>query len=338
MSRYFIDFSQHNAWMKCPWYWYEQYIAQVKKSYPTVQRDDALALGLLVHAGLETLKTHGTPSIPEAAIIEATPTPECLGSARMLVNGYQQAYPAETFTKYYCEEPLRFPLLPEMDGLAKIDSYFRVDEPTRIADGLEGEFWLQPGWWIHEYKTKDGSAKIGNWVAQWRVNMQASFQVMALQAHLQEPVQGILINVLEKPKAYIPKRTCKGCKEPHELRNWVPTGEGYSCPGCGNVQKLDISDKSTTPRVARYYRHMVTRSEMDLAYAHRDIIGVAMEMLKLHQPEAKLDTNPNLTRTTRNCVDSIWGQCVYFDPHTANRVATGWPDFISVDALGYINK
>lgn len=333
----FIDFSQHWAYQKCPWYWREIYVDQIRKYWPEKQKEDALTLGTLVHAGLEHLRTKGTVDITEAVIVKARPTPECLATARSLVSGYHQTFPNEEHTKYYCEEPLRFPLHYAMDGLAKIDSYFHVDEPTRVTGGLEGaDLWLTPGWWIHEYKTKDVSRNLAWWMLDWSVNMQASYQIMALQEKIQEPVQGILVNVLEKPKPYIPKRTCKGCKDSYELRDWVPTGEGFSCPGCANVQKLDTSDKSRVPRQARFFRFLVQRDEKQLTMALQDMKIVAGEMLHQLMPLDERDM-PELARTTKACVDGVYGPCEFHEPHCiAGQRAEGYNGFVKVEAFGYI--
>lgn len=328
-----IDYSQFKEWQFCPWKWYEKYVLQNRKAPKPGQQDNALTLGTLVHAGLEQLRKTGKPSIIQEVIEKADPKPECLTQATGLLLGYIKAYPKEDFTHYYCEEPLRFGLTSSVEGLAKVDCYFELTEPATINSGLGDSFVLNPGVWVHEYKTKDSGRNTANWIEAWKVNMQASFQILALQERLGKPVQGLLVNVLEKAKPYQPKRTCKGCGVANELRDWQAQADGrYTCPSCAFQQVLDTSNKSRTERNNNYFRIMVQRNADELAQAKQEMIDTANEMDAMRQGKPTL----GLVRATERCVHEFYGPCDYYAPHVGMEWATGKPGFVQVEALGYL--
>lgn len=310
---------------------------QYRKAPKDGQQSDVRTIGSLTHSGLENFRRTGSPTIPDSAVAEFGPSPEALAEATQLVQGYVATYPNEHFTKYYCEEPLRFPLHERVDGLAKIDSYFNIAESVSLETGLGDQFTLDPGWWIHEYKTKDASKDIGKYLGSWRMNMQACFQMLALQQVTGEMPRGVLVNVLEKAPKYSPKRTCKACRTQIELRDWQPTGDGYRCPDCGNVQDIDTSDKSKVARVPKFYRIMVQRSLDELERAKVDMLHVANRILEMDRSYAATG-DPAYLRRTAACVDQIWGNCDYYAPHSALRSAAGWDGFVSVDALHYVTR
>ena len=332
MSNPFIDYSQYKEFSFCEWKWYEKYIAQQRRAPKPGQQDDVLTLGSLTHAGLQYLREQGRAEVPAAAIIEHSPTPECLAWATQLVQGYAQTYPVEPFTAQRCEHAIRFPLIEGMDGLAKIDRYFHIDKELQLESGLGDSFVLSPGTYVHEYKTKAASRAVGDYIDAWKVNMQAAFQMLALQSYTGERPQGLLVNVLEKPQEYKPKHTCKACKVLSERREWLATGDGYACPSCGNQQKLDFSHSPKVARVAKYYRLRVTRSDAELEAALSDIKVAAKRMLEIRATQ-------EVTRATERCVDQItMRKCDYFEPHTAERSAEGWQGFVHVEALKYVGE
>jgi hypothetical protein len=331
MSKPYIDYSQYDTFWECEYKWYERYISQIHKRTEG-QRDDALTLGSLFHSGLESLRSTGVPTIGERPITEFNPTRECYSTAQALLLGYCKAYPKEDFTTYYLEQPVRFPISEEYDGLAKIDSYFHIDEITPLADGLGGEFSLTPGWWIKEYKTKDASRNVGNYVESWRANMQASFQMLALQHKICEPIQGIIVDVAEKPARYIPKRTCKGCKIAQDLQDWLPTGTGYACPTCGNVQDLDTSDKSKVKREPKYYRINVTKTKDQLDIALREMEVTAQRM------QAIRNGDEVAIMASKRCVHDWFGPCEYWPFHANSQNAQENSKFVKVEALRYVGE
>lgn len=331
VSKAFIDFSQYYAFEKCEAFWAEIYLHQMRKASPPGQRSDPMTLGTLVHAGLQALRESGTLDIPAHAIASANASPECLGVARALLSGYVRRYPQEEFKDFACEEPLRFPLDAPLDGLAKVDYYFEVREPTTLSSGLGDSFVLDPGWWVKEYKTKDSTRDRGRYAEGWRVGMQASFQMLALRERLGEAPRGVLIDVLEKPRVYEPVRTCKTCKTKSEYRDWEPTGDGFACPGCRVIQAL-APPQETAPRVPDYYRIMVSRGVEALAWSKEQIEARAKRMYEIGIGQAQA------LHATERCVDGIFGRCEYFEPHTAMRPATGASGFVSVDGLAYVKE
>jgi PD-(D/E)XK nuclease superfamily len=320
-----IDHSAHEAWQFCPASWYEKYINNRRKKWPKAQRDDALALGSLVHAGLEVWQLTQTVEIPTKSIDENTPTKDCLDLALELVYGYAKMFPQEYWPLIHCEKPLTFPLATELMGLAKIDSYFYVPEETDIDSGIPGQrITLTPGWWIHEYKTKSPKISVGIYLQSWQVGLQASYQTMALTHALKQNVnydvpvdapmhvQGVLVNVLEKPERRVPKRLCKQCKDYHEFYLWLPTGTGmYACPICGNRQKLEPVKQGDPVKPPNYYRVLVTRDQAQLDADREMIIQVGQRMIWMEQHG--IHSEP---WTKKNCVDTWWKrECDYFSPH-----------------------
>lgn len=334
MSKPYLDYSSWKEFKFCELAWYEKYRLQTRKAV-SGQQYDVLTLGSLVHAGLQAHRETNASSIPAEAIDEFNPTPECLAWAQELLLGWLRNYSGENFTRYFCEEPLKFPLVEGMDGLAKLDSYFILDQPQTIASGLGDTFTLEPGIWIHEYKTKAASKDIGKYLASWRMNMQANFQMLALRALLSKPVTGMLVNVLEKPADYQPRRTCKACKTVNELRNWEATGAGYACPACSNVQELDTSDKSKVKRIPKYYRIMVTRTLQQLSVAEQEIAQIAEDILAIDAGKRQPGRN------TEECAETRWYRaCDYFEPHSAGQSALDYNSqaFVKVDSLRYVTK
>lgn len=310
-----IDFSSYDAYHhRCHAYWYEKYINKKEPKWPKAQRDDALALGSLVHEGLRIWQQAHILQIPNEIVDEVCPTKECFDLATELVYGYTRRYPAENWPLILCEEPLTFDLgCDKLLGLAKIDAYFYVSEPTEVDTGIDGStLLLSTGWWIHEYKTKNPFDPIGLYMQGWDMNMQASFQALALQNKINGPIQGVLVNVLEKPKRNIPKRKCLNCQEYYEFRQWMPNGKGeYNCPICGKTQKLTPLKENPASTPPNYYRFPVTRTEMELARDKQFIIQTGYEMLEMEQQG--IYSKP---WQTKNCVDQKWKQvCPYFSAH-----------------------
>lgn len=203
-------------------------------------------------------------------------------------------------------------------GLAKIDSYFYVPEPTQIDVGVGGlTYLLNPGWWIHEYKTKSPYTSMGLYMQSWETNLQASYQLLALQGKIGEPVAGILVNVLEKPRRHIPKRKCRSCEETYEFATWVPTGTGeYACPVCGQLQVLTPLKKDVPTIPPAYYRIIVTRTQEELARDKMDIIRVGQRMIAMEAGGLASEV-----WNKKSCVDMSkkWDSiCPFFTAHRNN--------------------
>lgn len=351
-----IDYSQYSKFNFCPWAWYENYVNQ--RSKPRIgQRRDPLCLGSLVHNGLDNFAKTGKPTIDEATVLENSPTPETYQLAILLVQGYLKRYPAEQWPVERAEQPLRFPLwnpdysVPKenvLEGLAKLDGYFYVPEDTTIESGLEGyTLTLTRGWWAKEYKTKAASRDRAEWIKEWQTKRQADFQMLALQEYLRTAVtkegdplqqemninvQGVLVCVLEKPHEYIPKRKCAGCKNSYELMAFIPKAEGFMCPVCGVVQKLNPYVPKV-PKEPDYFRITVTRSAEQLEIAKREILHVAEEM-EMMRSGGMSTALPNRDA----CVNNVHHrECEYHAPHTYGG-STGDPGmgYVTIEATKYM--
>jgi len=336
----FIDYSQYYAWLKCPGFWYEQSVSHRKPKPREGQRDDALAIGSLVHSGLETWQLTHRVEIPQTTIEEIGPTPEALNMCNALVYGYSQAYPEEPWPLVRCEEPLRFPLQDgqdALDGLAKLDMYFYVETLTQVESGIPGQtLTLSPGFWIQEYKTKDPGIDLGMWMRKWESNMQASFQILAL-SHLlpRHTIQGVLVNILEKPKIYEPKRKCKQCVAQYAFDLWIPTGEGtYSCPVCGNVQKVAKLKTDPVEQASAYYRMVVQRSPNRLKRDREHILKVAQSMAYMRQ-----EGLVSVPWQTEACIDPRMNrQCPYFNNHIPDGAMPTLEDPSMVEIEDYVKE
>jgi hypothetical protein len=332
----FIDYSQYLKFVRCPWLWYETYVNELAPRRKDRPRDDNMAIGSLVHAGLENWTRNQLPNVSQATVDEINPTPDTLALAAGMVIEYARRYPAEQWEMVFCEEPLKFPLLGRapLTGLAKVDKYFYVPEQTAVETGIEGEaLSLAPGWWIHEYKTKSAAISRANYAMAWESNMQADFQMLALQAKLGEPPAGMIVQVLEKPRTYVPKRKCKGCQETVELASWLPTGDGqHACPLCGNRQTLKPYEPKAEPMPA-FYRLGVIRSQERLSRALGEITSVAWQMAHLAAQGLSMYRRPP---NREACVHPQYGPCAYFRNHTYDLPTTEDASMEHRDATRYV--
>lgn len=347
----YIDYTQYKDFWKCPWYWYDKHVAGYRKKFAG-QRSDALAFGALVHSGLEQWAKIKQPIITQSVIDEVTPTPECLTAAQELVNGYVMHYPSEEWEIHYQEEPVLFPIRassdawagvtapPQAHGLAKIDAFFYNPTQCTVESGLpDYTLDLEPGWWIREYKTKDASRNRANWMLNWRTNMQASFQMLALTALLKReetlvkaPVRGVLVCVLEKPKLYIPERKCKNpeCGRMAELAAYIPIGDGKSsCPYCGFAQVLKPYEPKTKVHGA-YFRMKVLRTPEELSRDFEEISDTfaGMQELRTYGPQA---IPPN----KEACVHEWFGACEFFGNHVEGEPLDTITTLEAYDPKGY---
>lgn len=323
----YIDYTQYKAFTgKCEWYWYERFVKGYQKKY-TGQRSDGMAFGSLVHGGVENWTTHRLPEIPQTVVDEINPTPECYTQAAGMVLDYTRSYPNEEWEIFKTEQPLLFRLdatnvesnevlYDKICGLAKVDAYFFNPEPREVETGIPGyTITLEPGWWIREYKTKAASKNRANWMKQWQVNMQASFQILALRAYLNSvnsvmPIGGILVQVLERDTPYVPKRKCGGCAEMLPLSAYLAAGAGeYACPLCGKAQKL----KPYEPKLkntSAFYRVKVSRTAEELERDHLIISDVAFLM-----EEIRVNGKDVISPRLESCVDPWYGACEFFNVH-----------------------
>src|SRR5260370_1433725 len=135
---------------------------------------------------------------------------------------------------------------------------------------------------------------------EWTTKMQADFQMLALQAqplviNPGERVNGLLVNVIEKPREYVPRRKCQACGEYWNYSAWQPAGAALevlggggkmACPGCGNCQKLKPVE-SEKFQEASYFRMVVERTPEQLATSKDQITAVAEQMKEMEEERPK---------------------------------------------------
>jgi len=337
----FLDYSQYYLWHRCPAFWYEKTINRREPRLPETQRSDALCVGSLVHSGLEVWQKTHQVSIPQGTLDEMNPTPETFNLCMSMIYGYAKTYPEERWPLIRTEEPLRFPLLEDLDGLAKLDEYFYVEELTSIPAGVFGqEITLTPGWWIQEYKTKDPGIDLGMWMRRWEANMQASFQLLALEHHLKTTTafdrqgpEGILLTILEKPKLYEPKRKCKSCLKQYPFDLWLPSGEGlYGCPVCGNMQKVAKLKENPVTSEPAFYRMLVQRSDERLQRDLKQLRGIGTSMFWMQENGLE-----GAAWNTEACIDPKMNrQCPYFNNHIPQAAASTLIDPSMISVKDYV--
>lgn len=312
----YIDYSQMRNWEFCPAYWYEQSVSKRRKRWDKAQRDDALAVGSMVHEGLRNWQLTHTISIPPSIVESIQPTKECLDMCLEIVQGYAFTYPREEWELIFCETPLTFQINPTLgvEGLAKLDQYFYVPTHSTLPTGVDGEtITLSKGWWIQEYKTKGSDIPRDLWAKGWETNLQASFQLLALQSLLKEKVEGILVNVLEKPKFHIPQRKCKKCLKQYEFGSWIPKLGGYLCPVCSNFQTLTPLKENPTRTPPAYWRMIVERTPSKLERDLSKIHTCASRMERMRKDGLEGGEIHSFSR----CVEPSYHRvCQYFSNHT----------------------
>lgn len=349
-----IDYTQYRCWMECPWKWWEKYGRGLRKVWPpTTQRKDAMALGQLTHAGLEVLYREGRVEIPPRVVEEVGPTPELVGMARRLVEGYAKVFMQgeEEWVEQGLEEPLRFQVGEgggeEMMGLAKVDRWFEIHKEIAVRSGLEGfEGWLEEGVWGMEFKTRASERGRAAYAKGWEVNMQGTFQILALREMMRgmgrdpNAVQGVLVRVIEKPDEYVPKRKCKGCGKVLEMGTylWVE-GEGlWACPLCGEKQMLTKAKEKVEKEVMGW-QIPVTRGERELEQGMREIRWVADMMMRMR--EMCGDGRPewsSIVPNRENCI-GMWGrECEYYEPHLRGLDVREEEGYVKVESLRYMEK
>lgn len=348
-----IDYSQLSKFGFCPWAWYETYVKGMSPRY-VGQRSDALALGSLVHNGLDNFSKTGRPYIDDATLAEVTPTLECKQLAELMVAGYLRKYPSERWEVEHTEQAVEFNIgmgFPGVTpgcwtGVAKLDGYFYVPEDTTIESGLPDQrLTLGRGWWSREYKTKSHGIPRGTWIKEWAAKRQADFQLLALQNLLNTGVntdgvplreemnivpRGVLVSVLEKPRDYTPMRKCKGCGGSYELASFLVGADGHHCPMCNHTQVLKPYTP-TVPAAPEYFRMIVTRTPEQLERARREIAAVAEAM-----DEYRSGVLEDLTPTRDNCISNRWHrECEFAEQHIAG-VDVAEPRFVKIDPYKYI--
>lgn len=309
----YLDYSAKKTFEFCPWAWFEKYVNHRQARRGEGQRSDALTLGSLVHDGLYHWYRHHDLAIDSSVVDKLNPTPECLAEAYKLLDAYVRHYPSDPWTPMLFETPLSFSLFNWCKIVAKIDGVIEIGGQMQIPGGLNEEgIELEPGIYALEHKTKSADIDRGMYMKSWQTNLQADFQMLVLQNNAPiGPIRGVIVNVLEKPRPYVPKRVCKNCKTLLEMATYVATANGHMCPLCGYEQELSVGKG---PRVERNYdcwRFLVTRTTPRLEQAKSEISQVAWQM------KGMIDVDRRTVSPNRDncCIPRLRKTCEYFTPH-----------------------
>lgn len=334
-----IDNTQYTSFTRCPMYWLEKYVNKVHQ--PVVgERDDALAIGVATHAALEEGYRNGNFTVPHSVLEEMPLTQEARLEVRSMVEAYRVAYPGGPveFPWSGLEDPLDW-TIGDITITAKLDGFFIIDQDTTVAGGESGYIQLAPGIYGFETKTKMPGIDRGLYMREWQANLQGSFQLLTLRELAREkypdlPVRGIMLNVLERPKVYTPRKTCNGCKELLPVYTYTINGEYYICNRCQHNNKFkaaQIPEPRVDPPVL--WRFLVERSDTRLNNDLYDIMTVATHMQTCM-------SNPEHAHANRNeCVNAYKRKtCEYFEPHNAFEPVTAerWPNFVKFNPTAYL--
>lgn len=331
MTKINIDNTQYKAYTKCPLYWKEKYLNKVHKPVEG-PRNDALAIGVHFHSALENVYSGKGFKSSEEVYAEYPLTPEAELEVMSMVEAYRVMYPGGPveFNWIGLEDVLKKPsAFTGITFLAKLDGYFEVTELTKAQDGLGGEIVLTPGIYGFETKTKLPRLDRGLYMKEWQADMQASFQIMTLEHTLGKSVNGILVNVIERPNVYQPRKTCNGCKELLPTYMYKIENSVYRCIRCGHGNQFKAS-QIPEPRVDPpvVWRFVVERSKERLTRDRYDINTVA-----------QLIQNKWFYANRQECVKTYQRKtCEYFEPHNAivPVEALGWPGFVEFNPTQYL--
>lgn len=319
-----IDYTQYACWSKCPWLWIERYVRNLRRRRSgDYANDDTRTIGTLVHAGIEAWHRTKQIGIPESVVIEANPTADALRLCEYIVQQWVRTYEGDNWTVEALEEPLEKRLSADVVIMAKVDSVLRVHEQTALTDGWRHEkIVLEPGVWAQEYKTKDSKIDRNRWMARWQFDMQAVFQTIVGRERWPGEFRGVMVNVIEKPSQYVPRRKCKGCSTLYEYGSYLPAGDGeYNCPMCGLKQKLTALKDKPEFVGAEFYRFVQQPSERQIEQAQNEINKTALLMSSLKTGIVG-SGNPlyelmiHMTMPNRlSCYDTIYGPCEFGQWH-----------------------
>lgn len=329
-----IDNTQYTAYMKCPAYWFEKYVRNYQKPVEG-PRSDALAIGVHFHSALENIYS-GLGIRPSPEVIEEYPlTKEAELEVATMIAHYKAYYPKGPleFPWVGLEDTIMTPPIAKFWGefriAAKLDGYFEVPEEKEFNfnDGLGHRVTIPPGIWGFETKTKGPKLDRGLYMKEWQAAMQASFQLIALKEQLpidkQRLVRGILVNVIERPVVYEPRKSCESCKQLQFIYTYQVKDTQHICSLCGHANTFKSIPR---PRVDPpfFWRFIVERSDQRLRIDRDSINKVALNMMYLTEQSEKLaemgEPTINLAEKNRsNCVSTFMkSTCEFFEPHNAH--------------------
>lgn len=320
-----LDNSQYSAWWKCPTYWFTVYIAGVQKAWEG-QRNDPLCIGSLFHNGMENWYGNKKIKLDQDVLDDNTPDKESYDLVMNLLTNYVTKYPYEPWEIESIEQAYRIPLISDWEAVAKVDKVAIVSKPTEIESGIDGQpIIVPPGRYALEHKTKSGWGSRAMYINGWRRRKQVDFQQLCAG------VNGVIINIAEKPAVRQPTRKCQGCKNTFEFRAWLPIKDRrYQCSSCGHEQELKpVEIKQKDPE---FFRIFQARRPDQLEASLEEFKDVATQMDDIINGLATPKVNP------LSCIDERWNrQCDYLLDCEAFTDPLQRPGFVKIsDPLHYI--
>ena len=323
-----LDNSQHYTWFKCPVLWYTTVIAGIQRKR-VGQRNDPLCIGSLYHNGMENWYRDRKIGVDQSCIDENTPDKDTLDLVYNLLTFYAQKFPSDPWETESIEGVYQIPLIDGWNALAKIDKVAVVTTPTTIDTGVDGTtIEIPAGRYSLEHKTRGTGLSRASYIRSWRRRKQVDFQMLCGK------VDGVIVNVAEKPSARQPTRKCQGCKSTFEFREWLPIKDNtYSCHSCGHEQELKpLTKEQLAPKEPEFFRIYQTRTKEQLEQSFKEFQLIATRM------QAAIDDPSTLESNTLNCIDERWGyDCDFLQDCEELSDPLERPEFIQIEnPLAYI--
>lgn len=241
-----------------------------------------LRFGHLIHGALEA---HHTGVDPFAHINQRALNPTDQALALAMMRGYVARYPSESFEAVAVEQEFRIEIRnPDTNAASRsFEGAGKIDAIIRKPDGL----------WLMEHKTT-GRIDSGYLERLW-IDFQIAWYCIAIEEVYQEPVVGILYNVLEKT-AYSAASQEQGETD----AEWNARLAMAKAPGrCKRV--MPESDEAYRARLDAIYADGKKFHREEILLVREDLDLVRAEMWDLTQAWLDARKNNRWYRNTSQC-------------------------------------
>lgn len=261
------------------------------------ERVPALALGSLVHLGLEAYLLSGSDIDAAMAAMRAADDGHDLLTAELMLEGYHARWAGVGLTAVAVEAEFAAPLVDPASGRRArgVHRAGKIDAIVRDEDGRH---------WIMEHKTTSAECGPGSdYVERLAVDSQVSHYFRGAEA-LGYPVVGCVYDILRKP----PPRLMA---TPHDRRRYRADGELYSAQRAddetSDAYRARVLEAMAADPESYYRRVSVVRLDAELAEAGRDDWAQAMA-IRAQRKAGYWPRNPDACmRYGRRC--EYWPVC-----------------------------